>query len=70
VYAYLRERGVHPELAEVRVLLQAPFGGHCLEVHLAHPGRPAVGPVLQARKSLLDPPLQRPVDGSGADPKS
>ena len=43
VYAYLRERGVHPELAEVRVLLQAPYGGHCLEVHLAHPGRPAVG---------------------------
>lgn len=65
-YAYLSERGVDPELAEVRVLLKTADRLHRFERHLPDARGPAVGCVLQARRSLLDPPLEDPVDGGGA----
>jgi len=69
VDADLRERGVYPELPEVRILLEAPDRLHRLQGDLADPGRPAVRSVLQAFGSLLGPPLEDPVDGGGADPE-
>jgi hypothetical protein len=63
VYSYLRQGGVDAVFPEVGVLLQAPDRLHGLQRHLPHARRAAVGPVFEAVCSLLDPPLEDPVDG-------
>jgi hypothetical protein len=67
VDADLRQGGVDTELAEVGVLLHPPDGVHRGQGHLSHAlGSPA-GPVIEALLALLDPPLERSVDGVAVD---
>src|SRR3954470_22303045 len=60
---------MHPEGAQVGALLQAPHRFDGSEIHLAHAGRPTLGPVLEPLEPLLAPTPQCPVNGRLARPE-
>jgi hypothetical protein len=63
MYAGLLQGRLHPECAELRVLLQAPHRVHRPEIHLPDTFRPPALAVLESLRTLLDPTSEHPVDG-------